>query len=450
MFDLKPYPEYKKSGVQWLGKVPKDWKVRRSKYVFHERDDRSISGTETHLSMSQKYGLIPSSKIEERRLVSESYYGAKLCEPNDLILNRLKAHLGIFALACERGLVSPDYTVLRPEKTIEPRYYEALYRTPLYRVELCKRIKGIVQGFWRLYTDDFYDIRVPVPPAKEQTAIVRFLGYINNRIRRFIRAKQRIIKLLEEQKQAIIHRAVTRGLEPSVPLKNSGVSWLGEIPAHWEKKRLKYIAILKSGESITFNSIKDEGEFPVYGGNGLRGYTNFYTHEGNYALIGRQGALCGNINYAKDKFWASEHAVVVSIIGNDNFIWLGELLRTMNLNQYSQSAAQPGLSVERIQNLSIPVPSLNEQSGIVAYILSETSELNNTIYRIKSQIALLREYRTRLIADVVTGKLDVRAAAENLPDEVDEPEEEGGTSEIGENGEDVESELDDEYEEVEV
>lgn len=128
------------------------------------------------------------------------------------------------------------------------------------------------------------------------------------------------------------------------------------IPDGWRMKKLKYVASLKSGESITSDEIADSGEYPVYGGNGLRGYTSKYTHSGHYVLIGRQGALCGNVNYASGRFWASEHAVVASIRDEVDVTWLGELLRAMDLNQYSQSAAQPGIAVDVIGNLELPVP----------------------------------------------------------------------------------------------
>lgn len=160
------------------------------------------------------------------------------------------------------------------------------------------------------------------------------------------------------------------------------------------------------------------GDYPVYGGNGLRGYANHYTHDGYFVLIGRQGALCGNINYAHGKFWASEHAVVATPLTDLNTLWFGELLRVMNLNQYSISAAQPGLAVERIQNLRLPFLSLSEQDLIAKWIATETSDIDTALSKAQNQIDLLREYRTRLIADVVTGKLDVRAAAAGLPEEL--------------------------------
>lgn len=179
---------------------------------------------------------------------------------------------------------------------------------------------------------------------------------------------------------------------------------------------MKDIARFESGEGITSFQIEETGEIPVYGGNGLRGYTSRYTHDGHYALIGRQGALCGNINYASGKFFASEHAVVSTLLSGMSVTWFGELLRIMNLNQYSQSAAQPGLAVERIKKLFAPVPPISEQREIVRGIERDTKHVTTAITRLSREIELLREYRTRLTADVVTGTLDVRAAAESLPE----------------------------------
>jgi type I restriction enzyme S subunit len=188
--------------------------------------------------------------------------------------------------------------------------------------------------------------------------------------------------------------------------KDSGVEWLGEVPGHWRVFTLKRLVSLKSGESITAESIEENGTYPVYGGNGLRGYTESYTHEGLFALIGRQGALCGNINYANGRFWASEHAVVVSprsavIVG-----WVGELLRAMNLNQYSVSAAQPGLSVEIVGALSIPVPPIDEQSAIAAFLDRETAKIDALVAEQQNLIALLKEKRQALISHAVTKGLD--------------------------------------------
>jgi type I restriction enzyme, S subunit len=203
----------KPSGVRWLGHIPSHWIVLRSKYLYREVDSRSVTGKETHLSMSQKLGLVPSSRIEQKRLLSESYTGGKLCETGDLVLNRLKAHLGVFALAPQSGVISPDYTVLRSIRDLEGRFFEALYRTPGCRVELRQRAKGIVQGFWRLYTDDFYDIRVPVPPVDEQKAIMTRLERDLSGIITAIARHKHEIDLLREYRTRLVADIVTGKLD---------------------------------------------------------------------------------------------------------------------------------------------------------------------------------------------------------------------------------------------
>jgi type I restriction enzyme S subunit len=194
--------------------------------------------------------------------------------------------------------------------------------------------------------------------------------------------------------------------KPYPRYKNSGVEWLGKLPQHWVVKKLKWLASLQSGDFITSESIGSDGPNPVYGGNGLRGYTEAFTHEGNYVLIGRQGALCGNVNYARGRFWASEHAVVVSPCESVDTIWLGELLRSMNLNQYSVSAAQPGLAVERITDLFVPVPPLDEQKEISRLLDSETSRVDGLVGRKARFIELLREKRRSLITHAIVKGLE--------------------------------------------
>lgn len=193
------------------------------------------------------------------------------------------------------------------------------------------------------------------------------------------------------------------------PKRQSGLSWAPYVPAHWTIKKLAFLASLKSGDSITADDIKDDGPYPVYGGNGLRGYTERFTHEGEYPLIGRQGALCGNINYATGQFWASEHAVVVAPLEEISVRWLGELLRAMDLNQYSVSAAQPGLSVDTISALRVPIPPLSEQRAIADYLGRETARLDALVAAKERVLGLLAEKRRALITRAVTRGLDLHA-----------------------------------------
>ena len=200
-------------------------------------------------------------------------------------------------------------------------------------------------------------------------------------------------------------------------MKPSGLAWAPVVPAHWTVKKLGFLASLQSGDTTAADDIKDSGPYPVYGGNGLRGYTDRFTHRGEYALIGRQGALCGNINYAKGEFWASEHAVVVTPREEIAVVWLGELLRAMNLNQYSLSAAQPGLAVDAIAALKVPIPPLAEQRAIADYLDRETARLDALVAAKERLLAILAEKRRALITHAVTRGLDpaVRLRDSGMP-----------------------------------
>ncbi|MBU2028103.1 MAG: restriction endonuclease subunit S [Proteobacteria bacterium] len=434
--DLKPYPVMKDSGVPWLGEVPAHWEVRRIKTLFREQDERNGNGSGILLSLTRVKGIVPQAEASNRIASTEDLSKYKICRPGDLVMNRMQAWSGMFALSTYEGVISPDYSIFCAIDRSDVKFFEHLFKTPIVVAQFAERSKGIGSGFNRLYTPDFGAVPVVVPPLPEQAAIVRFLDYMDRRLRRYIRAKQKLIKLMEEQKQAIIHRAVTRGLDPNVRLKPSGVEWLGEVPEHWEVRRLKTLCSMRSGDGITAMSIETAGDYPVYGGNGMRGYTSNYTHDGDFALIGRQGALCGNVHLAHGRFWASEHAVVASLRPGHVLDWFGSILMVMNLNQYSIAAAQPGLAVERVRNLLLPVPPAPEQALIAKHIEHETTDITQAVNRTNREIALFREYRTRLIADVVTGKLDVREAAARLPEEAEAPEA-LEKIEAGENGEEM-------------
>lgn len=187
--------------------------------------------------------------------------------------------------------------------------------------------------------------------------------------------------------------------------RDSGVDWIGEIPQNWGLKRLKFIAFMQSGETIRPEDFTEKG-YPVFGGNGFRGYTGRYTNEGEHILIGRQGALCGNVNYAKGKFFASEHAIVVYPLRGESISWLGEAIRVSDLNRYSQSAAQPGIAVNVIKEVSYPYPSLSEQTAIANFLDQKTAQIEEAIAIKEQQIGLLKERKQIIIQKAVTQGLN--------------------------------------------
>ena len=208
----RPYPVYKDSGVGWLGLIPGHWHTERVRFLLREVDTRSTTGEEPPLSMSQALGLVPSHMVE-RSLGAESQVGAKLCERDDLVLNRLKAHLGVFALARQEGLVSPDYSVFRKRGLACMEYFERVLRLPALRPELRMRSKGIVEGFWRLYTHDLFDIRVPIPPVAEQENVVAYVSGAMLQGQRVIAQTRKMLVVMGEYRVRLIADVVTGKLD---------------------------------------------------------------------------------------------------------------------------------------------------------------------------------------------------------------------------------------------
>lgn len=189
-------------------------------------------------------------------------------------------------------------------------------------------------------------------------------------------------------------------------MKKSHIDWCPVIPDHWEEKRIKDIAFLQSGNSITAMDIAEEGKYPVYGGNGLRGYTNNYTNDGDYVLIGRQGALCGNINYAYGKFYATEHAVVVYTKNEEITYWLGETLKAANLNRLSMTAAQPGLAVSTLNIQFIPYPPRKERIRIANYLAEKCTEIDTQVSLLTSKRDAYLRLKKSIINHAVTRGLN--------------------------------------------
>lgn len=423
---LRPFPENKPSAVPWLGYVPAHWDVLRSKYAFREVDSRSTTGEETHLSMSQRLGLVPANQVE-RTLVSESYVGAKLVVKDDLVLNRLKAHLGVFAYAKEPGLISPDYTVLRPMTCANVRFFEYVLKSPACRAELRTRAKGIVEGFWRLYTDDFYDICLPIPPLDEQRLIVRFLDWHGAQTVKLIRAKKKIIALLNEQKQAIIHRAVTRGLDPNTRLKPSGIPTFGEVPQTWELKRLKAVFREKS--------LKGFPEEPMLAATQTMGVVRKDTY-GKRTVVALKDlhllklvdvndfvislrSFEGGIEYARDRGIISPAYTVLECRDRRYHSYLAMLLKSrpfVQLLQLNITGIREGQNInyEQLSRSSIPIPPFGEAIAVAGWAGGASKEIDQALCAVQREIALIQEFRTRLIADVVTGKLNVRPVAASL------------------------------------
>jgi type I restriction enzyme S subunit len=271
----------------------------------------------------------------------------------------------------------------------------------------------------------FGNQRVPLPPPAEQAAIVRFLDWANGRLERTIRAKRKVIALLTKQKQTIIHRAVTRGLDTSVPLKPSGIPWLGDIPRHWEVSRVKNEFRCLNTQRVPLNALERGGMtsriYDYYGASGVIDKVDDYIFDEELLLIAEDGAnlVLRNLPLAiiaRGKFWVNNHAHILKP-KRGSILYLAHLLETLNYAPWISGAAQPKLTKDRLMSITIAVAPSDEQDAIVRHTAEQTRPLVTAISRLEREIELLREYRTRLVSDTVTGKLDVREAAARLPEE---------------------------------
>ncbi len=439
---LQPYAEYKELDQRWLGRIPAHWDVRRTKLLLREVDSRSTTGKEQLLRVSQYTGVtrrmsVVGSDAPDTR--AASLVGYKRVSVNDIVINIMLAWNGSMGTSRFDGIASPAYCVYRFNKGAEPWYYHQLFRLPLYKGRIKTASTGVVESRLRLYSDDLGRIEALCPPPDEQAAIVRFLDHANRKIDGFIRAKRNLIALLGEQKQAIIRRAVTRGLDPNVPLKPSGLPFIGSVPNEWGVVRFKTQVGFQEGPGIMAADFRESGvpllrisclaaeEATLDGCNFLdplkvrQKWRHFAVREGDY-LLSASGST-GTVRRAGSQvIGAIPYTGIIRLWPKSGRINMEYLRLFMSARPFADqiSMAKSGVGIEHfgpthLKRMWICLPSLAEQAKIVMTALDETSPLNTAIARTEREITLMQEYRTRLTTDVVTGKLDVRAAAAHLP-----------------------------------
>lgn len=405
----------KDSGIEWIGEIPEDWELEKMKY--HVRINPVVPNDANAIDDDTEVSFVPMENLHNGfHEVSTMPYskmktGYTEFREGDILIAKVTPCFenGNIAeaknLLSGRGFGSTEILVIRCPKKCA-RYIFYYLQNPAFKIRAISEMYGVA-GLKRIPPTFFKESYIPIPSDNQQVKIADFLDSRCAEIDAVIAAKQRQNELLKEQRQSIIFEAVTKGLDPTVTYKDSGVEWIGEIPEDWEVRKIKYVSRMKSGESITAALIDEQGKYPVYGGNGLRGFAENFTHDGRYILIGRQGALCGNVHLVEGKFWASEHAVVVDVFEEYLVDWFDNVLQAMNLNQYSESAAQPGISVDRVLNLSAPVPPKKMQETMVAFLNAKCAELDRVVAANNAVIDKLKEYRQSLIYEAVTGKIAV-------------------------------------------
>jgi type I restriction enzyme, S subunit len=443
---LRPYPEYRKSGLPWLPSFPLHWTISRIKTVLRELDWRTPDGVETLLSLTRLRGLIPQTEASNRIHGAKTLVGYKVYHPGQIVMNRMQAWSGMFGTCNLPGIVSPDYAVFQIVGDHNVEFLSYRLKSPDMVGQFALESRGIGSGFNRLYTDRFGSIPITLPPSDEQADIVRFLNHANLQLERAIRAKKKLIALLNEQKQAIIHRAVTRGLDPNVRLKSPSIPWLSDIPEHWKVLPLK--RLLRSLIDCEHKTapVVEESHYRVVRTTAVRNGTlqlrgTYCTTASSYCVWTRRGLPePGDVIFTREapageacivpeetQVCLGQRTVLMKprrTLLNPNFlvhqIYAGPARLAIALA--TQGSTVGHFNMTDIAVLQMLLPPLPEQETIVNAIKNESAYPDSTIFQAEREIAFIREYRTRLIADVVTGQLDVREAARNLPAEIEEPE----------------------------
>ena len=423
---LNPYPEYKDSGVVWLAKVPTHWYVVPNRSTFIEVNDQNHPDEEM-LSVTISRGVIKQSTLlddsstkDGSRIDRSSY---KLVKPGDIAYNKMRAWQGAIGVSTYRGIISPAYVVQRPQEGNNPDFLHYLLRTPAFAKEAERNSYGITSDMWSLRPEHFKTIFSCLPPPEEQNAIVRFLDHTGELINRYISAKERLIALLQEQRQAVIHQAVTHGLDLNVQLKPSDIPWIGDVPAHWEISRTKNEFQSLNHRRVPLSSTERGSmtlrRYDYYGASGVIDKVDSYLFDDELLLIAEDGANLVLRNsplaiIARGQFWVNNHAHILKP-RRGNLDFLAAVMQGINYTPWISGAAQPKLTSDRLMGISIAVPSRSEQDDIMDRTKKLTSPITSSIKRTQHQLTLMEEYRTRLIADVVTGQIDVRGAAVELP-----------------------------------
>lgn len=434
MRNYRRYPEYKDSGIEWLGKIPSHWEARRLKSIteisLSNVDKKTEEGQEpvllcNYVDAYKNEYITPDMDFMAATATSEQVRRFALRGGDVLITKDSESWNDIAVPSCVvedmPDVLCGYHLALIRHSGMESvgRYLARAIAAVGLRDQFWVSANGITR--YGLTGDSISTALLPVPPPDEQRAIADFLDRETAKIDTLVEKKERLIQLLKEKRTALITHAVTKGLAPNVPMKDSGIEWLGEIPAHWETTSVRYqFANLDHKRIPIANEDRAllEKIYPYYGASGIIDRVDSYLFDGPLVLVAEDGANLLSRStplafLATGKYWVNNHAHILDPLTGDICYWVG-VLQTYDYTPLISGAAQPKLTGDRLGSIRIPLPPDSEQTEIAGFVDRETAELDALIGKIEKAIKLLKEYRTALISAAVTGKIDVRGSAEDL------------------------------------
>lgn len=431
------YDVYKDSGLHWLGVIPDNWKIIKNKFLFNEINLRSFKSEHELLSVSQYTGVTKKSErieVNEFLTNSNSLDGYKVVSKGDLVSNIMLAWNGSLGVSSYDGIVSPAYAVYRLVNNCCKEYFHYLLRTDLYKAEYKRQSTGVIESRLRLYTENFYAISSILPPLKDQQIISNFLKLKEMQIDQAIAIKEQQIALLNERKQIVIQQAVTKGLDPNVKMKDSGLEWIGKIPEHWQLSKLRYLGVTQNGISagseyfgsgypfVSYGDVYKNRQLPLVvdglAKSSIADQKNYSVLEGD-VFFTRTSETVDEIGFASICYQTIEKATFAGFLirfrpTNANYItkefskyyFNAQMMRTYFVKEMNL-VIRASLSQELLKNLIVLLPSIDEQKAIASYLDRQMDAINELIGLQMSAIQKLKEYKTTLINDAVTGKIKV-------------------------------------------
>jgi type I restriction enzyme S subunit len=437
--EFKQYPSYKNSGVEWLGDVPEHWNTKPTKYCFKLITDKAIeNNSEVLLSVYTDIGVKPRSELEERGNKASTTDGYWIVKKGDIIVNKLLAWMGAIGLSNYSGVTSPAYDILRIKYNYTPEYYNYLFRNGDMFTEFKRYSRGLMDMRLRLYFSEFGNIKLPVPSIDEQQKIVSFLDTETARIDTLIAKQEKLIELLKEQRKSIISHAVTKGLNPNAPMKDSGVEWLGDVPEHWTVLKNRHIFNFSKGLSITKENLQESGIPCVSYGevhskfgfefnpeiNDMKFVSEEYLKTSKNCLLNSGDFIfadtsedfegSGNFSYlnSNSQVFAGYHTVIARLKSKQKPRFFAYIFDS-NAHRKQIQTQVKGIKVFSItqgilKDIYSWLPPVHEQDLIVEYLDNECKKISLLKAKQIELIEKLKEYRSSIISHAVTGKIDVR------------------------------------------
>ena len=415
---MNTYSAYKDSGEQWLGQIPEHWEIRKLKYVLQLR--KKIVGADAKkydlLSLTLK-GVIKRDIENPTGKFPTTFDSYQEVNENDFIFCNFdnEETPRAVGLSPYRGMITGAYDVLR---RIDEHCNDRFLFYYFLWIDDAKRFKPLYKGLRKtIPLDSFLSYKLALPPKEEQEAMVAYLDEQTGKLDQAIAREQKMIDLLEERKQIIIQHAVTKGLNPNAPMKDSGIEWIGEIPAHWKLMQYRHLFYNLDNlrQPITADQrSRNNPKYDYYGASGVIDKIDYYNVDDKVLLIGEDGAnlLMRNlplIYKAEGKFWVNNHAHILKPI-RDDYDFMAYVMESADYTIYITGSAQPKLSQSNLNMVKLPIPPNEEQKDIVAYINNAIIPIDRAIESREKLISLLRERKQIIINEVVTGKIKVGSA----------------------------------------